>query len=182
MNKYSIDIAKKTLLLLTKKSWEEISLDEVLRKIKNQNKEIKSKTDLLKNINSYVDYNLKNEVSSIEKSDPKDMLFEVIMARFDVLQRHRNSFLKLFKSFKFEPQKFLFMLPPFLESMFLISSLAKIKIQGLQGSIKIKGIFIIYIATCFNWAKDDTQSLEKTMTSLDKYLNQSSKILKFINK
>ena len=65
MNKYSIDIAKKTLLLLKKKSWEEISLDEVLRKIKNQNKEIKSKTDLLKNINSYVDYNLKNEVSSI---------------------------------------------------------------------------------------------------------------------
>ena len=28
MNKYSIDIAKKTLLLLKKKSWEEISLDE----------------------------------------------------------------------------------------------------------------------------------------------------------
>ena len=100
MNKYSIDIAKKTLLLLKKKSWEEISLDEVLRKIKNQNKEIKSKTDLLKNINSYVDYNLKNEVSSIEKSDPKDMLFEVIMARFDILQQNRQSFIEIYNGFK----------------------------------------------------------------------------------
>ena len=75
------------------------------------------------------------------------MLFEVIMARFDVLQKYRNSFIKLFKSFKSNPQKSIMLIPSFLESMFLTASLANIEIKGIKGSLTIKGIFIIYIAT-----------------------------------
>jgi len=182
MNKENINIALKTLKLLKKKSWGEIRLEEIIKNSKKHKQSIKTKNDLLKNINRYVDYLLKKETSSIEKSTTKDMLFEVIMARFDVLQKYRNSFLTLFESFKSKPQKSIILLPSFLESMFLTATLANIEIKGIKGSLTIKGIFIIYIATYLEWIKDTSKSLEKTMTTLDQYLNKASKILNFIIK
>ena len=179
MNKENINIALKTLKLLKKKSWGEIKLEEIIRNPKKNKQSIKTKNDLLKNINRYVDYLLKKETSSIEKSSTKDMLFEVIMARFDVLQKYRNSFLTLFESFKSKPQKSIMLIPSFLESMFLTASLANIEIKGIKGSLTIKGIFIIYIATYLEWMNDTSKSLEKTMTALDKYLNTVSKIFNF---
>ncbi|SVC47918.1 uncharacterized protein METZ01_LOCUS300772 [marine metagenome] len=182
MNKENINIALQTLKLLKKKSWGEIRLEEIIKNSKKHKQSIKTKNDLLKNINRYVDYLLKKETSSIEKSSTKDMLFEVIMARFDVLQKYRNSFLTLFESFKLKPQKLIILLPSFLESMFLTASLADIEIKGIKGSLTIKGIFIIYIATYLEWMNDTSKSLEKTMTALDKYLNKVSKIFNFIIK
>ena len=182
MNKENINIALKTLKLLKKKSWSEIRFEEITKNSKKYKQSIKTKNDLLKNINRYVDYLLKKETSSIEKSSTKDMLFEVIMARFDVLQKYRNSFLTLFESFKSKPQKSIILIPSFLESMFLTASLANIEIKGIKGSLTIKGIFIIYIATYLEWMNDTSKSLEKTMTTLDQYLNKASKILNFIIK
>ena len=42
--------------------------------------------------------------------------------------------------------------------------------------------FIIYFATYLEWMNDTSKSLEKTMTTLDQYLNKASKILNFIIK
>ena len=182
MNKENINIALKTLKLLKKKSWSEIRFEEIIINSKKHKKTIKTKNDLLSNINRYVDYLLKKETSSIEKSSTKDMLFEVIMSRFDVLQKYRDSFLTLFDSYKLKPQKSIILIPSFLESMFLTASLANIEIKGIKGSLTIKGIFIIYIATYLEWMNDTSKSLEKTMTTLDQYLNKASKILNFIIK
>ena len=149
MNKENINIALKTLKLFKKKSWGEIRLEEIIKNSKKNSKSIKTKNDLLKNINRYVDYLLKKETSFLEKSSSRDMLFEVIMARFDVLQKYRNSFIKLFKSFKSNPQKSIMLIPSFLESMFLTASLANIEIKGIKGSLTIKGIFIILYCHIF---------------------------------
>ena len=108
------------------------------------------------------------------------MLFELIMLRFDILQKHRESFFKLFDFYKSRPQKSLVLIPSFLESMFLVASIANIEINGIKGSLKIKGIFIIYVATYFEWINDDSESLDKTMTALDKNLDKFSKILNYI--
>ena len=48
--------------------------------------------------------------------------------------------------------------------------------------LKIKGIFVIYVSSFFVWLNDETTALDKTMTTLDKYLDQANDILKFINK
>ena len=61
MNKSNIDIAEKTLQLLKKKSWDKISLNQILKNIKGKNKSINTKKDLLVNINRYVDFNLKKK-------------------------------------------------------------------------------------------------------------------------
>ncbi len=177
MNKKQIKLAEKTLNLLSKKSWNFISVNEVLKGYKNLPKAINNKNDLLRNINRYVDHLLKIETKSLDNSTQTDMLFEVIMARFDILQKYRKSFIKLYDSFKFNPQKSLIFIPSFLESMLLSADIAKINSNGLKGRMIIKGLFIIYIATFLVWIKDETKSLEKTMTALDKYLAHGNKII-----
>ena len=93
-------IARKTLNILKKKSFNSISLNEVLNGNRNKKINIKSKFDLLKNINDYVDHQLITEMNSLEISSSKDMLFEVLMARFDILELNRKSFLEIYKYLK----------------------------------------------------------------------------------
>ena len=41
-----------------------------------------------------------DKTKNIENSSTKDMLFEVLMARFDILQENRISFIKIFEALK----------------------------------------------------------------------------------
>ena len=59
-------------------------------------KYINTKNDLLKNLNRYVDSILLEKTKYLENSTTKDMLFEVLMMRFDILQQNRISFIKIY--------------------------------------------------------------------------------------
>jgi len=183
MNLNNRKIAKITLEFLAKKSWSSLSTEIIKKKstLNSFNRIIKSKTDLLKNINKYFDYILSLEIKNLENSSKKDMIFEIIMMRFDILQVHRKAINSIYKNFKKNPKDLVFLLPDILQSIILIFKYAKIDTGGMVGPLKIKGIFIIYITTFFVWKKDNSNSLEKTMICLDNYLNRADTILKFIN-
>ena len=172
-------IAQKTLKILKTKSWKVLTFEEVIKVDKNIN--MKSKIDLLKNINRYVDDTLIFKMKKLEISSTKDMLFEVLMARFDILQQNRKSFLEIYKAFKKSPQYFIQLLPSFLESMIVTAELAKYNVNGLKGSIRLKGLMAVYFATFFQWIEDKTISLERTMTQLDKNLDQAENFGKFVS-
>ena len=65
-------------------------------------------------------------------------------------------------------------------SVILISTLSNINVNGIKGVVKIKSIFILYLLIIYTWNKDSTESLEKTMTTLDKYLTNLNKLYNFI--
>ena len=109
------------------------------------------------------------------------MLFEVLMMRFDILQQNRLSFIKIFDSLKKSPKTILNLFPSFLESMIVTAELANFNVNGLRGSIRLKGLFIIYLITFYAWIEDNTVSLEKTMNALDKNLDQAEKFGKYLN-
>ena len=88
-------IAEDTLKKLYKKSWDKLTLDDILDQKVKKKKIFNTKNDLLKNINRYVDSSLIEKTKNIESSSSKDMLFEVLMARFDILQENRISFIKI---------------------------------------------------------------------------------------
>ena len=172
-------IAQNTLAILKKKSLKVLNFEEVLKNNKNIN--IKSKIDLLKNINRYVDDALIIKMKKLEISSTKDMLFEVLMARFDILQQNRKSYLEIYKGFKKSPQYFIKLLPSFLESMIITAELAKYNVNGLKGTIRLKGLMMVYFSTFFQWLEDKTTSLERTMTQLDKNLDQAEKFGKLVS-
>ena len=177
MQKNKIDIAKKTL-----KELENISLKKIsIKKILNGKKNIKfsNKKDLLTNINKYFDYLLKKNLINIENSSSKDMLFEVYMARLDILNLHRKSILNIIQNLYTQPKLVITLLPSIVESIIVIATLSNIDVNGLKGIAKIKVLFILYLFIIFSWRSDESESLEKTMTTLDKYLNNIEKIFKF---
>ena len=174
-------IALKTLRVLKKKPWNRLSIDEILKNNNKNNINIKSKFDLLKNINRYVDNLLISKMKSLEDSSNKDMLFEVIMARFDILQQNRKSFIEIYNGLKKTPKDFIKLMPSFLESMIITAELSKFNVNGLKGTVKLKGLMIVYFATFFQWLDDKTTSLEKTMTRLDKNLDQAEKFGKLLS-
>ena len=184
MNKQLIKLAETTLLILEKRSWHSIKIDEVYNKIninkKNLQNKVNNKQDLLRNINYYFDFKLRNITDSIDQSTRKDMIFEIIMMRFDILQIHRKPIIKIFEFFKKKPQELVFLLPSLIESMISMADLAKIPVVGIKGNLKIKGLLAIYFSSFLVWAKDNSESLEKTMTSLDNHLDRAGKLLSII--
>ena len=177
---YEKKIAENTLKKLHDKSWNKLTLDDVLEKKNKKHKFFYKKNDLLKNLNRYVDDLLVENTKYIENSSTKDMLFEVVMARFDILQQNRIAFIKIFEELKKSPKKILKLLPSFLESMIVTAELAKFDVNGLKGSIRLKGLFIIYFTTFYAWVDDKTSSLEKTMNALDKNLDNAEKLSKLL--
>ena len=61
-----------------------------------------------------------------------------------------------------------------------VAKMAKIPISGLKGNLKIKGLLVIYFLSFLVWTKDNSESLEKTMTSLDNHLDKAGKLLSII--
>jgi len=183
MKQELIKIARITLKLLSKKSWNSLLIKEVKQKskIKIFDNEIKNKRALLSNINAYFDYLLSIDAKDIEQSNCKDMIFEIMMMRFDILQNNRIALQTIFNSFKLKPQELIFLLPYLLDSMVSMANYANISVKGLKGQLRLKGILIIYCSTFLIWMKDESNSLEKTMTSLDRNLDKAGNILKFFN-
>ena len=178
MIEYEKKIAQQTLNILKKNSWNAFSLEQILIKVKIKKTFIKTKFDLLRIISKYVDFQLIKKMKSLENSSSKDMLFEVLMVRFDILEENRKAFLEIYKILKKNPQQFIKLLPTFLESMIITAELSKYKVNGLRGAIRLKGLMFIYFITFFQWMDDKDPSLEKTMTALDKNLDQAEKLSK----
>jgi len=177
-----IKIAETVLFLLKNKNWNDLSLEEIKKKSKIQkfDKLIKNKKTIIKKINEYFDYKLSFRLKNMEQSNNKDMIFEILMMRFDILQKYRKGILSIFNSFKGKPQDLVFLLPNIIDSIIFMVNYTNVSTKGIKGQLKIKGIVIIYISSFFAWMNDDTPSLDKTMITLDKNLDQAGKILSFI--
>ena len=184
MKKIRKRVAEQTLKLLLSFEWELISIDLICKRLKIDKKTIsrfiKNKHDILININQFFDSQVLISLKSIEHSTSRDMLFEIFMIRFDVLSKYRKSVLNIFKIFKKQPNYFIFLLPYFITSISIMAKHANINIKGINGSMMIKGMLIIYFSTFLIWAKDESTSLDKTMISLDKYLKRAEIFLKLV--
>ena len=72
---------------------------------------------------------------------------------------------------------FIKLLPSFLEDMIITAELSNYNVNGFKGN-KIKRFNVVYFITFFQWMNDENPSLEKTMTALDKNLDQAEKLSK----
>ena len=184
MKKLRNKIAIETLNYIKKYSWEKITVQKISLHFKKDKKKflnlIHNENDLLSNIIIYFDNKILDSENSIDQSSKKDMIFEIFMMRFDFLNNHRLSILKIFNMLKKNPDKLIFLLPLFIQSIKIMLDLAKIKYNKLSGSLKINIFLVIYFSTFLIWIKDESDSLDKTMITLDNYLTKADNIMKLI--
>ncbi|HLB59270.1 MAG TPA: TetR/AcrR family transcriptional regulator, partial [Bdellovibrionota bacterium] len=116
-----------------------------------------------------------------EGENPKDILFDVLMTRFEAAQPYKPIFKEFWQNWIFTPE----CAPPLLlqgfSSMTWMLEAASIDTQGVKGMLRIQGFTTLYLLALRVWLSDDSPELGKTMAFLDKGLSRLEKMAGFLN-
>lgn len=126
----------------------------------------------------WVDWCVGDEVAGgIDPEGPeKDRLFEVMMARFDVLQSERAGFLGLIGDVRRDPCALVTTLPVVGASMAEMLHLAGVTPTGARGALRVAGLMALYLHVLRVWASDDSPDLSRTMAALDTDLTRAARV------
>ena len=105
--------------------------------------------------------------------DPRERLFDIVMRRFDALQRHRSGVLALLDTLPFDPGLGLLLYGATLRSMAWLLAGAGISNTGLSGALRVHGLLAVWMVGLRAWRMDDNQELSGTMAAVDKALNRA---------
>jgi AcrR family transcriptional regulator len=102
----------------------------------------------------------------------RDRLFDVLMRRFDALAPHKSALAAILKDAPRDPLAMLSLAPHLLRSMTWMLEAAGLHAHGIRGTIRVKLLTIIYLASLRTWLGDDSQDMARTMATLDARLRR----------
>jgi ubiquinone biosynthesis protein COQ9 len=102
----------------------------------------------------------------------KDRLFDLLMRRFDAVNKHREAYAALAWELPRTPLEAGCLMLQLRRSLGNMLEAAGLSASGLRGACRIEGLGAIYACALRVWLKDDTADLSKTMAELDKRLGQ----------
>jgi ubiquinone biosynthesis protein COQ9 len=170
------------LKVAERKGWAVLTVEDVAKMAKIKpaamKKLVNHKSDLLVMLGQWIDDMMWATVEGdIDQTAPeKDRLFEVLMARFDVMQDKRAGLLPILKEFCSDPKDVVIALPHLGSSMASVMETAKIDIQGWQSAVKILGLSAVYLHTLRAWMNDDSDDMAGTMSALDQNLERAERV------
>ncbi|WP_319486019.1 hypothetical protein [uncultured Cohaesibacter sp.] len=125
------------------------------------------------------------DAAMLEAFDPdmgeepaRERLFDVIMARFDAMQGHRELILALNKAARYDPMLTLHLLALSRLTGEWFLDISRISPAGFSGMARSKGALLAYARAFAVWMEDDSTDLAKTMATLDKFLKRGEKALR----
>ena len=172
-----------TLKLAKFNSWKNISMKIISEEAKIPLSEIikilPTKTAILIEFNRLVDKRLsENNHNNEETANSRDLLFELLMERFDILNENKEALVNIMKSIaKESPVTGIIGIISSLQSITRIMEICAIPNRGLLGKFRLKAVFAIYLKAMYCWLEDDTPGLSKTMADLDKSLTRLEVLL-----
>ena len=105
----------------------------------------------------------------------RDRLFDLLMRRFDVLQRHRAGMLALLAHLPRDPLLSLTLGGATLRSMAWMLEAAGISAAGFSGTLRAQGLVAVWVYAVRAWRDDESADLATTMAALDKALDQAER-------
>ena len=119
-------------------------------------------------------------LSQVKKVDPedtaKDRLFELLMARFDLLNAHRDGITAILKASRKDPVALACHGKAVNRAMTATLAAAGIAVDGLEGMAKSRGLLAVYLTGLRAWMKDETADMAPTMAALDKALTRADRV------
>lgn len=115
-------------------------------------------------------------------SSPRDRLFDVVMRRFDALQRRRAGIVALIKGLLRDPAAAATAALRFDRSAAATLATAGISPNGLKGCTRQLGLKAIMAATLRAWFQDESADMAKTMAALDRALNAAERLVALIQR
>ncbi|MEP9348738.1 TetR/AcrR family transcriptional regulator [Xanthobacter sp. KR7-225] len=108
---------------------------------------------------------------------PKERLFEVLMRRLDALEPHKGAVRGLVRSARRDPALVLELLRLSERSQRWMLAAAGIGCTGLSGSVRAKGLALLFARIVSVWLDDEDIGLARTMAALDRELDTGAKLL-----
>lgn len=167
--------------LAATKRWRDLSLPEISAhagvEIGVAVMTLPSRTHILQALNERVD----DQVFSSLEADPldgttKDKLFDLLMRRFDALHGHQAAMASISSDLVRNPLSAACLSGRFLKSMALTLQAAGASSEGCSGHIRAKALGLVQMNAARAWLKDESDSLEHTMSTLDKGLQRAEKL------
>jgi AcrR family transcriptional regulator len=102
----------------------------------------------------------------------RDMLFDILMERFERLNRDRRAVLSILKASCTDPKQLVISLPHIARSMAWMCEACGIETQGWKGAARVAGLTGVYVWALRSWRDDESSDMGKTMATLDRALGR----------
>lgn len=158
--------------------WADVRLSDIAEEanisLAQLSRHFRDKVEVLCAYGRYVDYRTLDDAGAPDlEVSPRDRLFDILMARFDVLNDHRDGVASILHSLKTDPKQLVISLPYLGRSMQLMLEAAGLDANGLRGAVRVVGLKLIYLKTLKIWMDDESPDMAKTMAALDKALGKA---------
>ena len=171
----ALDLAKE-------RRWGDIGLAEIAQaaglSLADLRREFTCKTDILRAFQTELDADVLAKLRAAGgPSNPRDRLFDIIMARFEAMQPYKPALKRLSSYLCCRPGEAAPLLCSSLVSQYWMLEGAGAKLDGPGGAVRVAGLAAIYGKVFRVWLEDDTPSLDKTMAALDRRLGRGERML-----
>lgn len=180
-------IARASLAILAKQGYDALTPTNVARALKMSPSElarvVSDRARLIACIFGYVDQQVTDQFKDgmDEDASTHDRLFEVMMARFDILQADRAAFVNILHAWRRDLCLPTTLIPRVLGSMTKMLDCAGVQSDHRLSSLRPLGLSVVYAATLRAWLNDDSDDMAATMAELDKRLNQAGRIATWLS-
>lgn len=166
--------------LAAERGWRSLSLVEIARAAGLPPAEVcrryPCKPAILAALSRQVDEAVLAEDDPESADEPaRDRVFDVLMRRFDALQRYRPGVVRVIEDLPRDPLAAAAMLARTECSMALMLEAAGLASDGPRGVLRVKGLTAIYLATLRTWRRDDSPDMSATMAALDQNLRRAER-------
>jgi ubiquinone biosynthesis protein COQ9 len=173
-------IADATLRLAGKKGWDALDFDVISKAAKIPASQLcgqfRDKNAMLPAIVKFIDQRTAKALGKPDKrASPRDRLFEVLMARFDILQEYREGIVAILNNGIKNPAIGRYLLPAHCNSMRQILAASGISMPGSEKKLITAGFLAVYYRTICYWKKDSSPDMNRTMAVLDQGLRFACK-------
>ncbi len=111
-----------------------------------------------------------------ESGTAQERLFDAIMRRLDVFQRHRAGLVVLLRALPTDPAAGALLAAASLVSMGWLLEAAGISATGPMGMLRRKGLLAVWLWTLRAWLRDETADMASTMAALDTALARAAQV------
>jgi AcrR family transcriptional regulator len=110
---------------------------------------------------------------AMETGAVRELLFDMLMRRFDVLQQHRAGVLALLRALPADPGEALLVASATAASMGWMLEAAGVSARGVAGALRVQGLVGVWLYAMRAWQKDESADLSGTMAALDRALQRA---------
>jgi AcrR family transcriptional regulator len=168
------------LELAASRDWADIGLLDIAEAAKMPLGDMRdlfaSKAAIIAALLREVDREVLSRVSRTADQEKRDVLFDVLMTRFDVLAPYKPALKSMARS-----GADLSLVGPLLSSQNWMLQAAGIDTSGPGGALRIAGLAGVYASVFRTWLEDDDPGHARTMAALDRRLRRGERTLRTVD-